>query len=219
MSELLKWFEKRREEKALTMTQRHLAMTMTIAEDLERAVKAAISNDEKGKKLCINRVAKAEKDADKLRREIMDELARGELSPTDREDLMHLVKRVDMVADWSRESTRILNVISMEEVPENLKKACVEMVEGARECTSALRKCINRLTEKPEEALEAADHVERQEEKVDDLYENARLLLAKDTTMSAGVAILMNQLFESIEMIADWCEDACDQVRIIVVRR
>jgi len=190
LSELLKWFEKRREEKVLTMTQQHLAMTMSIAEDLERAVKAATSNDEKRKKLCINRVAEAEKEADKLRREIMDELARGELSPTDREDLMHLVKRVDMVADWSRESTRILNVIPMEKVPENLKKA-----------------------------LEAADQVERQEEKVDDLYENARLLLAKETTMSAGVTVLISQLFESIERMADWCEDACDQVRIIVVRR
>ena len=219
MSELLKWFEKRREEKALTMTQQHLAMTMSIAEDLERAVKAATSNDEKRKKLCINRVAEAEKEADKLRREIMDELARGELSPTDREDLMHLVKRVDMVADWSRESTRILNVIPMEKVPEDLKKACVKMVIGARECTFALRKCINRLAEKPEEALEAADLVERQEEKVDDLYENARLLLAGETTMSAGVTVLISQLFGSIEMIADWCEDACDQVRIIVVRR
>ena len=45
MSELLKWFGKRREEKVLTMTQQHLAMTMSIAEDLERAVKAATSND------------------------------------------------------------------------------------------------------------------------------------------------------------------------------
>jgi uncharacterized protein Yka (UPF0111/DUF47 family) len=29
----------------------------------------------------------------------------------------------------------------------------------------------------------------------------------------------MNELFEAIELAADACEDACDQVRVIVVRR
>jgi len=35
----------------------------------------------------------------------------------------------------------------------------------------------------------------------------------------AGVAVLVSQLFEAIEMIADSCEDACDQVRVIMVRK
>jgi len=34
----------------------------------------------------------------------MDEVSKGDLPPTAREDIMHLVKRVDMVADWSREA-------------------------------------------------------------------------------------------------------------------
>jgi len=29
----------------------------------------------------------------------------------------------------------------------------------------------------------------------------------------------VGQLFEALEMIADSCEDACDQVRIIIVRK
>lgn len=41
MSELLKWFEKRRGAKVLTLMQRHLATTMSSVEDLEKAVKAA----------------------------------------------------------------------------------------------------------------------------------------------------------------------------------
>jgi len=149
----------------------------------------------------------------------MVELAQGELPPEDREDLMHLTKRVDMVADWSRESTRILNATPVREVPKDLKKACVEMVEGVRECASALRKSVSRIAEKPEEALRAADEVERQEEKVDDLYEKARTLLGKTAEMKVGVAVLTSQLLDAIEMVADWCENTCDQVRIIIVRR
>lgn len=219
MSELLKWFEKRREAKAIVTMQKHLATTISAVEDLERAVKAAVKGDEKEEKAAIGRVTSAEKEADRLRRVVMTELARGELPPTDREDLMHLMKRVDMIADWSRESTRILGATSMQDVPETLKKAAVQMVEGVRECATALRKTINSMTEKPEEALRAADEVERLEEKVDDLFEESRRLLAEEEKLKVGVAILMNELLEAIEQASDACEDACDQVRVIVVRR
>jgi len=219
LSELIKWFEKRKETKVISRMQRHLATTMSAVEDLERAVKAAINNNEKEAREAIERVTSAEKEADRLRREVMSELARGELPPTDREDLMHLMKRVDMVADWSRESTHVLIVIPMGEVPDNLKKASVEMVEGVRECATALRTSVSRMTEKPEEALKAADQVERLEERVDDMFQNARGLLTKETKMKAGVAVMINELFETIESAADACEDACDQVRVIIVRR
>jgi len=201
------------------MMQQHLATTMSAVEDLERAVKAAASNDEKKMKESIDRVTRAEKEADKLRRDDMRELARGELPPHDREDLMHLMKRIDMVADWSRESTRILNVIPPKDIPDNLKRAVVEMMSGARKCAVALRKSVSRMTKKPEEALKAADEVERLEEEVDALYENARKQLAKETEMNVGVAIMLNELLEAIETVADWCENVCDQVRIIIVRR
>ena len=219
MSELLKWFEKRRENKAITTMQRHLATIMSAVEDLEKALKASINNNEKETKASIDRVISAEKEADRLRRVVMTELSGGELPPTDREDLMHLIKRIDMVADWSRESTRILGATPMKDVPDSLKMSAVEMIEGVRECATALRKCINSMAEKPEEALKAADEVERLEEKVDDLFENARHLLAKEEKFKVGAAILMNELLDAIEMAADMCEDACDQVRIIIVRR
>jgi len=219
LSELIKWFEKRRETKALTTIQRHLALTTGIVEDLEKAVKATIRNDEKEMQRFIERVTSGEKEADSLRRKVMDEISRGELSPIDRADLMDLVKRVDMVADWSRESTRVLVAIPMDQVPKTLQKAIIEMLEKVKECAMSVQKCVNKMMTKPEEALQAADTVEREEEKVDDLHENARVLLGKEDLSKAGIAVLVSQLFEAVEMIADSCEDACDQVRVIMVRK
>jgi len=219
MSELLKWFEKRRESKAISTMQRHLATTMSAVEDFERAVKASTTLNEKEAKAAVERVTSAEKEADRLRRSVMTELAGGELPPIDREDLMHLMKRVDMVADWCKESTRILAVIPMADVPDKLREAAVKMVEGVRECSTALRRSISRMADNPEEALQAADEVERLEEKVDDLFVHARQQLGKEENLKVGAAILMNELYEAIELVADWCEDACDQVRIIIVRR
>lgn len=219
MSELIKWFEKRKETKALADVQRHLALTTGIVEDLENAIKAAVKSDTKEMQVCIGRVASGEKEADSLRRKVMDEISTGELSPTDREDLMDLVKRVDMVADWSRESTRVLGAIPMDQVPDTIKDAFTEMVKSVKECTISLQKCVNKMMTKPEEALQAADMVEREEEKVDGIHEKSRILIGKEDLPKAGVAILASELFEALEMIADSCEDACDQVRVIMVRK
>ena len=219
MSELIKWFEKRRETKALATIQRHLSLITGIIEDLEKAIRAAIKSEEKEMRICIERVASSEREADALRRKVMDEVSKGELSPVDRADLMDLVKRVDMVADWSRESTRVLGAIPMEHVPSSIKDEFVEMVKSVKECVASLQKCVNKMMTKPEEALKAADDVEREEEKVDDIHEKARTLIGKEDLPKAGVAILVSQLFEAIEMIADACEDTCDQVRVIMIRK
>ena len=219
MSDLVKWFEKRRETKALGTVQRHLSLTTGIVEDLEEAIVAAVENDEKEMRNCIERVEKTENEADGLRRRVMDEVSKGELAPSDRVDLMDLIKRVDMVADWSRESTRVLGAIPMEQVPGSVKDEFIKMVRGVKQCTFSLQKCVNKMMTKHEEALQAADEVEREEEKVDEIHEEARKLLGKEELPRAGVAVLISQLFEALEMIADACEDACDQVRVILVRK
>jgi predicted phosphate transport protein (TIGR00153 family) len=219
LSDLIKWFAKRKETKALGTVQRHLALTTGIVEDLEKAIRASIALDLKEMHRCIARVASNEREADSLRRQVMDEISSGELSANDREDLMDLVKRVDMVADWSRESTRILAALPMENVPASIRDASIEMVVGVKDCAVSLQRCVNKIMTKTDEALQAADAVERQEERVDDLHEKARTLLGKEELPRAGVAVLVGQLFEAFEMIADSCEDACDQVRVIIVRK
>jgi len=219
LSELIKWFEKRRETKALETIHRHLTLTTGIVEDLEKAITAAIKGDEKEMQRCVERVANSEKEADTLRRNVIDYISKGELSPMDRVDLMDLVKRVDMVADWSRESTRILGAIPMKYAPNSIKDEFIVMVKSVKECAVSLQKCVDKMMTKPGEALQAADAVERIEEKVDDIHEKARALLGKEAFTNPGTAVLIGQLFEAIEMIADACEDACDQVRVIMVRK
>ena len=219
MSDLIKWFEKRKEVKALKAVRSHLALTTSIVEDLEKALQAAVKAETAEMEQAIARITKNEREADALRRKVTDEVSQGELPPTDRVDLIDLIKRVDMVADWSRESTRILAALPLENVQTSIKDEFLEMVKNVKECANSLAKCVNRMMNKSEEALQAADEVEREEEKVDDLHEKARILIGKEDLPRAGVAILLNELFESLEMIADACEDACDQIRVIMVRK
>jgi len=148
LSELIKWFERKRQTKAVKLIQQHLAITTAIAEDLEKAIKAALKGEIKKRDASVKRIAQGEQEADKLRRRIMDELSSGELLPVDREDLMHLTKRVDMIADWSREATRILTVLPLTEIPLELQRALIEMTENIKMCVFEVRKCINKMMKK-----------------------------------------------------------------------
>jgi len=124
-----------------------------------------------------------------------------------------------MVADGGRDSARVLAAIPMEYVPKPIKDEFVEMVRSVKKCALSLQVCMNKVMTKPDEALKAADDVEREEEKVDEIHGKARRLLGKADLPKAGIAVLVNQLFETMEMISDTCEDACDQIRVILVRK
>jgi uncharacterized protein Yka (UPF0111/DUF47 family) len=75
------------------------------------------------------------------------------------------------------------------------------------------------LDKKVEEALDAADKVERLEEETDDLYRNARGQLSELTSdqFTVGQVILLAEFMDAVENIADRCEDVCDQARVIAV--
>jgi uncharacterized protein Yka (UPF0111/DUF47 family) len=66
-----------------------------------------------------------------------------------------------------------------------------------------------------------ADEVEMLEETIDDLYGELRNNLATEEfpEFSVGALIMMNEFFDAIETVADWCENTADIVRAIAVRR
>jgi len=219
LSELLRWFGRRREVRALDLMEKHLANVVSAVEDLERSIEAALRGDAEDMICSIERVVEAEKEADRLRRAIMDDLASEVVSPVGREDLMHLVKRLDMIADWSREATRILEALPLEKAPKKVLEECLKMAHGAKECAHAVRRAVDRLMKDPGEALREADAVERLEEEVDELYMEARKVFARldPGKISTPVLILLRDLLDAVENVADWCENSCDQIRIISV--
>jgi uncharacterized protein Yka (UPF0111/DUF47 family) len=74
-----------------------------------------------------------------------------------------------------------------------------------------------------EESLKEADEVERLEEKVDKLYQEARGGLkdiesnVETNVIQVGSIILLTQFLDYVEQTADSCEDTCDQARVMAV--
>ena len=217
---LFGWFAPKRGVNMLEMVQEHLKLTVCAVEELSKMVKCAASGEKTEKGKFFESLSKMEMEADVLRRKISEDLTKGEFFPEEREDLMELVRAVDWIADWSREAGRILDVISFEKFPEEMKEAACNMCEGNKDCVTTLMGCIQKLSKNPEEALNLADEVERCEEKIDSLYDRARRILAtlNPKGVPVGHLILLNMFLDAIETVADWCENTADLVRVIAVR-
>ncbi len=216
---LERWFGNRRNEIVLGMVQEHLKITQSAVEELYNMVYSAGRCDS-DKETVYSKVSDLEMKADQLRRDMVEELTKRDVFASEREDLMELVRAVDWIADWAKEAGRILVLVPFDTVPDEMKRTAEEMCKANIDCVNVLAKSINSLLTNPSEALEFADNVELFEESIDDLYSIARSHLAKEDfpSFSMGSLILLNEFLDSIETVADWCENTADIVRAIAVR-
>ena len=220
MSErILRWFGDRRNVTVLEMTHNHLDLTTQAVRELYEMVRV-VGDAPESKKEFYERISEMEMKADQIRRDMVTELSQRDLYPTERDDLMELVRAVDWIADWASEAGRILVIIPFERLPEELRKSIEDMCRENYSCVRVLAECIRALSGNPKKALELADHVELLEEDVDDLYAESRRIMAEieDLGMTRGASILLNEFMDAVEMVADWCENTVDIARAIAIR-
>jgi predicted phosphate transport protein (TIGR00153 family) len=214
-------FGPKRGEKVLELVENHLELTQNAVLSLQKMVETSGEKGQDEGSYIFPDISRFEREADELRRTMVEELTKGEMYPEERDDLMELVRAVDWIADWSKEAGRILRTIPFVKAPDNIKEATYNMVKANVDCVEVLIKSIDALPKNPSNALSYADEVEMLEETIDDLYGETRYLFAKEELhdFKTGELILLNEFFDAIETIADWCENSADIVRAIAVRR
>jgi len=216
---LLRWFGGHENVIILKMVNEHLELTENTVQALYNMVCTACEGP-KEKEALYNEISEFEMKADQLRRDMISILTGLAVPPEERQDLMELVRAVDWVADWAREAGRILLIIPFEEAPDEIKESAQDMSKATTRCVALLADCINMLQEDRMRAIELADEVEIMEEDIDELYAIARshIVSLEFPAFKIGQLILMNQFFDALETIADWCENTVDIVRAIAVR-
>jgi predicted phosphate transport protein (TIGR00153 family) len=184
-------------------------------------VEVAADCDVDASKQAFLDISEMEMAADTLRRNMVKELTESDMFPEERDDLMELVRAVDWIADWSKEAGRILSKVPFEKTTEEIRIATINMVKANVDCVKVLKQSIDSLPTDTKKALSLADEVEMLEETIDDLYGEVRYHFANQEfpDFSTGALILLNEFFDAVETIADWCENTADIVRAIAVRR
>ncbi|MHA1650878.1 MAG: DUF47 domain-containing protein, partial [Candidatus Helarchaeota archaeon] len=177
-------------------------------------------NDMKGTKSAIKKVNQIENECDNLRREIMNSLTQGELSPQVRNDLAHLINRLDNVANSANAAARRLGILHPN-LLNQIYDLLMEMIDKTILCAEILRDAIEIEIEGAiEEVDKSITKINRIEHEVDHIHykilEELTKLEYKD--LSPFIALNIYELIESIEQISDYCEHTADFVKIINLR-
>ena len=217
---IMRWLADSQDSEVLSMVHEHLKLTQTAVDELHNMVCDACESS-LTKDTLYDKISELEMKADELRRNMINVLSISGISPTERQDLMDLVRAIDWVADWAREAGRILVIIPFDDAPGSMKKSVQEMTKACTRCVRLLAGSVKMLSEDKLQALERANEVEMLEEDIDELYGIARGFLASMdfSSWSDGSLILLAEFLQAIEMVSDWCENSADLVRAIAIRK
>src|SRR3990170_2577658 len=163
-----RWFVQRRKSKVLELADRQLTLAVDTVVELEDAIVAVTKKNLDDAKRYIEKLFITEEEIDNLRRTIFEESTRGSLPLNDREDLMHLVKRLDVMADHVKDSGRHVLLLMQVNIPVELWNAFAEMAKDLVECAKVLKSSIEKLGTDPAEARLLSMKVDDVEKKVDE---------------------------------------------------
>jgi len=217
MRNILGWLGMAEEQVILKDAQKHAEETYKTVTFFSEAVNAFIKGDLQAKNLAIEKVSKSEHEADMLRSKMVNELSEGLLLPPDREDLMHFVKTLDKIADWTNGSARLLGFIEdrlPEDVLNNISFATAIIVTSFSKLKDAIQALIKNDLKV---ALRDCEEVGRLEHEADD-QKRASIDSIIHAKLQPHTLLLCYQLSEYLEGVTDKIEDAADFIKVIAIR-
>ncbi len=214
------WFEKRRKTKGLELAHEQISKAFETVTWLYKATKSFSEGNHSEAKQHIQNLYKAEEEVDKLRTEVFMELSKGIALVADyREDLLHVVKRLDTMADHTKDAARCLEMLAEVKIPNELCEKTVFMTSKLVETAQTLRNSIEKIATNPVEAIEQAKKVGEIEHLLDEEYLRAKSLFVKyGTEINCGVMVIFDDLIEFLEASADMCADTADYILVLSSR-
>ena len=187
---------------------------------LDKAMKSFSEGNFADSKKYIENLYKAEEEVDKLRTDVFMELSKGVALVADyREDLLHLVKRLDTLADHTKDAARCLEMLAEAEIPQELCEKTVFMTSKLVEAAQTLRGSIEKIASTPAEAIEEAKKVGDIEHILDEEYLRTKSLFVKyGAKINCGAMVIFDDLIEFIEHAADMCADTADYILVLSSR-
>jgi len=210
------WFEKRRKTEALNLAQEQITKALDTVKLLHKVVKSASEEKKEEAREYIESLMREEEEVDNLRRLAFKELTDVAVSVEFREDLMHLVKRLDVMADYVKDSARSMTVLLETNVPKEIWDMNARVAEALVQSATTLRNSIEKLGTDPVRAKDLAKKVHEIEGRIDKDYLDTKKLFVKYTRQVDPATLLMlNSLIEFMEQAADMCADTADYIAIL----
>lgn len=217
---LLDWFSKRKEDFVQKGMRRHCLAIIDAVNEAERAVSAMSRGDSDTTLRAVDRLIMSEREADRIEERLVEQLSFGELDPDQREDLMHLVKKMDKIADWAMDAgihVQLMIETGIESPPhiwEALRIICSELTLAVR----LLLRAVESIGDDPAVTLKCVQNIKGQERAIDEInYAILKKILMAE--MDFRATILMKGMLQALENASDCCKDCADTINILITSR
>lgn len=160
-------------------------------------------------------VRQAEKDADEVRRIVIDDLNRTFVTPIDREDIFALSRAIDDVMDYAYTTVEEMEVLDVE--PNDYLRRIVSLLQDAAE---EIHLAMPRLKENPGVAAEHATWAKALENRVEQVYREAvaDLFSGPEDIHHVMEMLKLRELYRHLSNCADRGDEAANVIHDIVVK-
>lgn len=160
-------------------------------------------------------VSQAEKDADEVRRILIDDLNRTFVTPLDREDIFALSRAIDDVMDYAYSTVEEMVILEVE--PNDFLRRMVSLLHDA---VTEIHMAMQRLKENPGVAVEHATRAKALENRVERVYREAIAALFADVEDVHQVTrmLKLREIYRHLSNCADRGDEAANIIHDIVVK-
>jgi predicted phosphate transport protein (TIGR00153 family) len=201
---------KPRQDKFLRLLIEQAAKTLEGMEALEDYMKNADED-------AASRVTKAEKEADEVRRILIDELLHTFITPFDREDIFALSRAIDDIIDYGYTTVDEMEMLNVDPNPH-----LQHIVSKLRKAAEEIHLGVLRLEGHPNVANDHAVRAKALENEVEQIYRKAIADLFRGPTKSVKQVVKMlklREIYRHLSNCADRGDEAANIIGDIVVKR
>lgn len=215
------WLGRQASKETITASCKHLKRIFAIVSVAQEMLYAYLRNDIEEATKKAQDITSLEREADKIKEEIIDNLMNSSLHPMDQDEIIRLILTADDIAAQLKATARKLLYTHSEEVPQHIKDGLKGIMDLIAEESNALRSTIEALVKDRNDIRERAEKTERLEEAIDDARVDllAQILKWGDTSEHVSDWIMIKEVVENMETASDKMEDTADVIRQIAILR
>ncbi len=214
------WIAGKREREVILKSIEHLNKIRDVILHFNTMLEGIKENDPSKIRDEFNYVDNIEKEADTIKRRLIEDLSKGGFHPIDREDLMKLILSSDDIAAYIKASARkLFLLLDMNySIPNEILDHMTKLSENILKANKILIDAVKELTRSIDKAITLSHLVEEIEEKIDDMrIDTFKTLFIICRERIDIKCILLKEIIDDLEMASDKCEDVSDIIRTIAV--
>lgn len=213
---LLGWFGKRKEDVIQNGMRTHALSVLDCVIELGNAMRSMEAGDGTRALKAIERLYASEHEADSLEEGLCSQMSIGELSPQEREDFMHFVKKTDGIANWCKEAAIHMQLVvdTGSDIPVRVWNMLATTVSDLESEVNGLMNAIKVLGTDGVGIEQCIQEIKNQERRIDAAYMTVtKEILMSD--MSHKAVILSLRILDALEEAADTCKGCAETISIL----